>query len=525
MKRLALFMIGCALLAAGCTKEIAPVEETATPKHLTINIVPSLEVPNTRDVKTGWEAGDKIYVFFNIRVGQSGLEYMIMTYDGSDWVHTFSGATTEQRIMSTSSGYLSALYFPYGTPTFSLNRGDSNTTSLCFKFTFDAIYEYGIGYYCCPKVNYTITDGTLEAPLAMQLMPEDVQFFIPDIPEGRASDFLFSCNHLKRRKVGTYSIPCIDYKGQGTNPSVSFASYGVGNLGDSFKGYPYKGGIVFPGVLGSPGTSQDYVIIVTDTKGTSDTYDDKTYTFKASNKKLKVHDAVRLPALNSGRWEEPGINGHEYVNLGHPSGLKWASCNIGADSPEKYGDYFAWAETATKDDYRWYTYKWMQSGKSSWAYITKYTVDDGKTDGIWYNSSNQFIGDGYKSYSNCNYKDDPARQIWGSTWRTPTDAEWTWLRENCEWTWTDNYNGTGKAGMVVTSKVSGYTGSSLFFPATGCRAESILSSDAGSAGYYWSSSLYEGDSSLAWYVYLISNGVRRYADNRYYGYSVRPVSD
>ena len=108
MKRIALFMIGCALLVAGCTKEIAPVEETATPKHLTINIVPSLEVPNTRDVKTGWEAGDKIYVFFNIRVGQSGLEYMIMTYDGSDWVHTFSGATTEQRIMSTSGSFHAA---------------------------------------------------------------------------------------------------------------------------------------------------------------------------------------------------------------------------------------------------------------------------------------------------------------------------------------------------------------------------------------------------------------------------------
>ena len=522
-------MIGCALLAAGCTKEIAPVEETAAPKHLTINIVPSLEVPNTRDVKTGWEAGDKIYVFFNVRVGQSNVEYMLMTYDGSDWVHTFSGATTEQRIMSTSSGYLSALYFPYGTPTFSLNRGDSNTTSLCFKFTFDAIYEYGIGYYCCPKVNYTITDGTLEAPLAMQLMPEDVQFFIPDIPEGRASDFLFSCNQLKRRKVGTYSIPCIDYKGQGTNPSVSFASYGVGNLGDSFKGYPYKGGIVFPGVLGSPGTSQDYVIIVTDTKGTSDTYDDKTYTFNASNKKLKVHDAVRLPALNSGRWEEPGINGHEYVDLGLPSGRKWATCNIGADKPEEAGNYYAWAETATKDKYIWSNYKWTKDGPDDWELcISKYTFADGMKSGVWYNG-NSFVGDNgdgveHLDYSSYNYADDPARQIWGSTWRTPSDDDFSELFGYADSEWTDDYKGTGVKGWVVTSTVN--ANKSIFLPVAGYfKYDRIYDSD----GYYWMSSLeYTSYEAAVLYLHEPSGamtGVGYQSHERCHGLSVRPVAD
>ena len=84
----------------------------------------------------------------------------------------------------------------------------------------------------------------------------------------------------------------------------------------------------------------------------------------------------------------------EYVDLGLPSGLKWAKCNLGASKPSDYGDLYAWGETAPKAVYDWTTYKWMQAGKSDEKHITKYTYADGETGGIWYDSSGTFIGDG-----------------------------------------------------------------------------------------------------------------------------------
>ena len=215
------------------------------------------------------------------------------------------------------------------------------------------------------------------------------------------------------------------------------------------------------------------------------------------------------------------MNGHDYVDMGN--GLKWATTNVGADSPEEYGDYFAWGEVAPKDNYTWATYTHMESGQSDWNHINKYTFADGQTDGIWYDGDGNFIGDNKKSFVDDDYKDDAARKIWGSTWRMPTDAEWTWLRYNCEWVWTGDYDGTGKAGMVVTSKVSGFEDSSIFLPAAGNRVGAGLYR-GGAYGYYWSSSLAERYSDGARYVGFNSGGEFRDSYSRYYGFSVRPVT-
>lgn len=74
------------------------------------------------------------------------------------------------------------------------------------------------------------------------------------------------------------------------------------------------------------------------------------------------------------------INDHEYVDLGLPSGIKWASYNVGATNPEEYGCYYAWGETVEKANYSWSTYKWCNG---SYDTMTKYCIDDyyGKVDG------------------------------------------------------------------------------------------------------------------------------------------------
>ena len=199
-------------------------------------------------------------------------------------------------------------------------------------------------------------------------------------------------------------------------------------------------------------------------------------------------------------------NGYEWVDLG--LSVKWATCNVGATTPEGYGNYYAWGETEPKTTYDWNTYKWAtaiyDAEVDTWLLktLTKYNTND-------------FVD----NKTVLELADDAARANWGGQWRMPTDEEWKELRENCEWTWTSDYNGTGVAGQIVTSNING---NSIFLPAAGCRSRDNLS-NAGYYGFYWSSSLYADNPNLAWYVYFYSDNVRRGSNVRYCGRSVRPV--
>ena len=192
---------------------------------------------------------------------------------------------------------------------------------------------------------------------------------------------------------------------------------------------------------------------------------------------------------------------HAYVDMGN--GLLWATCNVGAANPWDYGDYFAWGEIAPKTTYDWTTYTYGSSATS----LTKYCTDpargaEGFTDML----------------TELELSDDAARQNWGGNWRIPTDAEWTWLRANCTSTWTTQ---KGVDGLLVTSTVNG---NQIFLPPAGRKAETDLI-NAGTNGYYCSSSLGAYTSSEAKIEMFAGppgssgNGIR------YCGYSVRPVHD
>ena len=196
-----------------------------------------------------------------------------------------------------------------------------------------------------------------------------------------------------------------------------------------------------------------------------------------------------------------GANGHEYVDLGLPSGTKWATCNVGATKPEEYGNYYAWGETEPKTTYDWNTYKWCNG---SYDTQTKYCTDSG-----YGTVDNKTVLD---------LEDDAARANWGGSWRMPTDGEWAELLDECTWEWKNAYKGT-TAGYLVTSKING---NSIFLPAAGYRDNDDLY-DAGYYGYYWSSSLDTDYPNYAWLVYFNSDYVYRYYYYRYYGQSVRPV--
>ena len=178
------------------------------------------------------------------------------------------------------------------------------------------------------------------------------------------------------------------------------------------------------------------------------------------------------------------------VDLGLPSGLLWATCNVGAETPEEPGDYFAWGETEPKDTYNWSTYQHYNGSD-----LTKYTKSDGLTTLL--------------------PEDDAATVNWGDGWRMPTQAEFQELLDNTTSTGTTQNGVNGYLFMAPN-------GNSLFLPAAGCRYNSSLE-DAGSDGYYWSSSLYTGYSSDAWDFRFRSGYYCMYSDGRCYGRSVRPV--
>ena len=191
-------------------------------------------------------------------------------------------------------------------------------------------------------------------------------------------------------------------------------------------------------------------------------------------------------------------NGHEWVDLGLPSGLKWATCNVGANNPEEYGDYFAWGEVKPTDYYDWSTYKWCNG---SYDTQTKYC-----TDSSYGTVDNKTVLD---------KEDDAAAVNWGGKWRMPTKAEQDELRQQCTWTWTSK---SGVNGYQVT----GPNGKSIFLPAAGYRNVSSLN-NVGSYGYYWSSSLFTGNPDDACGLDFYSDGVGWDNNGRYYGQSVRPV--
>ncbi len=211
-----------------------------------------------------------------------------------------------------------------------------------------------------------------------------------------------------------------------------------------------------------------------------------------------------MAALMCGAWcatAQTTEKGYEYVDLGLPSGLKWATCNVGATTPETYGDYFAWGETEPKTTYDWITYKWCNDSENT---QTKYC-----TNGSYGTVDNKTV---------LELADDAARANWGGKWRMPTDAEWTELRENCTWTRT-TLNGIN--GYEVKSKTNS---NSIFLPAAGFRIDEDLF-EAGSYGVYWSSSLYTDGPSDAGYVFFYSNDVSWTYYGRFCGQSVRPVVD
>ena len=201
---------------------------------------------------------------------------------------------------------------------------------------------------------------------------------------------------------------------------------------------------------------------------------------------------------NSGGSGDSG-NSITAVDLG--LSVKWANCNLGANSVEGYGDYYAWGETETKNYYSWSNYKWCEGSENT---LTKYNTN--KNYGVVDNK-------GVLSA-----EDDVAHVKLGGEWHIPTRAEWEELRAGCEWTWTTH-------NLVPGALVMAENGNSLFLPAAGIWGDSTLD-NKGIWGYYYSASLYESWPASTWMLRLSPSYPGEMIDGNYYrsqGMSIRPV--
>lgn len=213
--------------------------------------------------------------------------------------------------------------------------------------------------------------------------------------------------------------------------------------------------------------------------------------------------------------ETTNENVHGYVDLGLPSGTLWATCNVGANAPEEYGDYFAWGETKTKQSYWYDNYNYWKTDDSGENKLTKYCGDA------------EYGYDGYTDALTVLLPEDDAATVnWGSDWCMPTEEQWEELIQH---TTTEMKTINGVSGRLFTAS----NGNSIFLPsASVCQDEPASEFDYGS---YWSSSLIGYEPHSAW-IYYSYTGEGYYLDDEYYfdesykdeimrsfGLSVRPV--
>lgn len=203
------------------------------------------------------------------------------------------------------------------------------------------------------------------------------------------------------------------------------------------------------------------------------------------------------------------INGHRFVDLALPSGLLWAEANVGATSPADAGDYFAWGETAPKDNYTWETYKFgavevNEYGVPVRNHFTKYNKAEGTV---------------------LDKDDDAAYANWGKHCRMPLADDFNELLNGdyVEAAWTTQTNSQGKTihGLLIKSKKNG---NSIFLPAVGLKDSTALTAPD-VRGAYWTSSLDASENAdVARYLSFYSGSCHVYNFSRCVGYSVRAVA-
>lgn len=215
---------------------------------------------------------------------------------------------------------------------------------------------------------------------------------------------------------------------------------------------------------------------------------------------------INIPtSSNYEGWEV--YDHHDYIDLGLPSGTLWATCNVGADNPEDFGNYYAWGEIETKSTYWYDNYKWGDTHN-----YTKYVCHG--ENGLNYFTDNK---------TKLEPEDDVANVLWKRGWHIPDDKQFKEMVENCRW------NFTTVNGIYVFVGVSKLNGNEIILPATDCFTykQFVFPGDYSIHALYWTCDLSDSQYQNAGIAYSFWNNslddIRKQLDDRSCGVTVRPV--
>ena len=214
---------------------------------------------------------------------------------------------------------------------------------------------------------------------------------------------------------------------------------------------------------------------------------------------------INIPtSSNHDGWEV--YDHHDYIDLGLPSGTLWASCNVGADAPEDFGNYYAWAEIETKSTYWNDNYKWGAPNK-----YTKYVIHG--ENGLNYFTDNK---------TNLEPEDDVAHVLWGRGWHMPDREQFKEMVDNCRWNFTTINN------IYVFVGTSKSNNSQIVLPAANSFTykQFVLPGEYSNNACYWTREHYDTEyqnDGVAYKFWSTLDNTGTSYDSRYYGHTVRPV--
>lgn len=504
------------LVLVACNEDLFEVENSV-PMGETNGIKISLSIARNDSfggtkatVKTDWADNDVIFVFFK---GITAPKYLEIKYNEGEWTCTAKNGLNVSDFSGATEKKMTAIYLPYG--------GAATVAASEGNFIFsDMTYS---GYFLkAEQVDYTFDDNVLSGSLSM-IAPtlsnnsdKLIHFDISGFTSGH--DYKFYQDYVKPLTFTSVSADGVISKNEGA-------------MGTAITGYEDGSMMSFSGILDASavGNAVDYQFSIDDLTSSI------LYTRDAGTKTLSASKYIGIGAINdTQKW-----NAFEYVDLG--LSVRWAKCNVGASTPEEYGDYYAWGatepyyepgyaqenpqnhwKTGFSDGYIWADYKFRSSGNktrefdnlklSKYVTIPRYgTVDEKST---------------------LDLEDDVAHVKWNGKWRIPTNHEQSELA-GCSTKWV---NENGIYGILITSNRSGYEGRSIFLPASGGYSyietdnsfytETDILKGLGSSVRYWSSSLASNSPSYAdilAYEDIITNFLGVGSSPRCYGNSIRPV--
>lgn len=304
-----------------CGQEnLLPEDETEQVTPITFNLTAN-HPDATKAVKTGWEAGDAIFVFFN---KVAAPKFLKMTYNGTGW--TCAEMNGGLGLKNGDSGMMRAVFLPFGS--------DATVSADGGSFLFSTTYY---AYYLTATMSYTVTNNKVSGAFNMEIPEGYVQFFVEEY-EAVDEEYLLGCDAVI--PVGVASIAA-----DGTITETSDKTYANDMLGYVYENNDTKG-YIFSGKLVDGYNYKDiedrfcYYFAKIKTEGGS-----RTDLFVQPDNALASHAAVKLPDNDSDRWIPVGEG--IAIDMGSEYGGLWASCNLDATAPEDLGSKKNWDDANT----------------------------------------------------------------------------------------------------------------------------------------------------------------------------------